>query len=743
MDDNNSDIQAPVSAPDDGGDFPSKATLYSNVEEAHQRLQIDSRAGATEDCADSMPEQAVDAEAQPEMENNEPPTEPNSEQHLTTISTSGSNRKRVQNLERELNDHTECHSDDQVCLPDPADDDPLLDLSANIEASPLIQTLPNSDQLPPDHENDNQAIDSTQAEIFSQIYNTATGHDQDDNNKNKNCCDVFCGKSCHTSFNEGCHTRPLLTENLTRGRNVGWMIFHSIAFPLVSNIHRRIWIASLWLPAVLLVCLSLAIPIANGTEIPYIVGIVLCGIFVVYCLVDTLGTEVCHCQLSGKNAKPYNSDNRGDEQAANRIKKWQKTINLLDFVRLIIPELLLFPIVVCDLYLLVVYHSYTGQSTIHFISFLKLLVSCVTLIIHSPVVHLAVIATTAYQLHTQRTPPVDLLEQDHPSNDASQQTAFDSTFRQAGLRYWKVFIVHAILQTVNHAILIVALGFKLQDYLAWTEALNYDPNTYFKEKATIKVELALFMIGAYFLPIFGFWLFFAITYSWLHEFLIGLTVDYINMLQLPGASEHFFPLDVDNGNEKISKILEYVDSDNLKRAYNEFNTTNTFIDKGLYPFRNCMLALLCVMYSILQVIYLSFALIDIKNRDTAAAIIYIIAVIAEVVSSFSAFLVGVFWIVFFSIVLLLLCGICCRQFDTPTQYHYTVRPYNSYPIQPQHYFTSRPLTTPPSRLNQPVTTAYRQPPSSDFHYPSYVASGWNTAGRGQMVVRQNTPHLHC
>ena len=745
-----SDIQAPVSAPDDGDDLPPQTTLYSDNEEADQRLQIDSH-GAMEGCAYSIPEQG-NAEAQPVipgLENNEPPTDPNAEHPPTTIealSASDNNRKRVQEGELDGAEYQ-----DGVCFPDdpqPADDVPLLDLSASVKASPLIQILPNSEQSIPDPENNTQAIpvNSTQAEIFSQIYNTTTSNDEDGNDKNKNCCDVVCGKSCHTSFNEGCHMRPLLTESLVRGRDVGWMIFHHIVFPLVSTIHRRIWIASLWLPAVILVFLSLTTIIAasDGKEIPYIFGILLCGIFVVYCVVDTLGTEVCHFQLSSKNAKPYEGDNSGDEQAANGSKKWQKMINLLDFVRLIIPELILFLIVVCDLYLLVVYRSYTGQSAIHLISFVKLLVSCVSLIIHSHVVRLAIIATTAHQLHTQRTPPVDLLEQDHPSNGSPQQPAFDSTLRQAGLRYWKVFIAHSILQLVNQALLIIALGFKLQDYLAWTEALNYDPNLYFNKKATIKVELAFFMIGAYLLPIFGFWLFFVVTYSWLHEFLIGLTVDFVNMLQLPGASEHFFPLDMDNGNEKISKILEYVDFDSLKRDYIEFHMTNTFINKGLYPFRNCMLVLLCMIYSILQILYLSFAMVDIKNRDTATAIIYIIAVVAEVVSSFNAFLVSVFWIVFFFILVLLLwCGFCSKQADTSTRYRYTVnvRPHNSYPIQPQPYFTTRRLTTPP-RLNQPVTTARRQPPSSDFHYPSYVASGWTIAGRGQMVVRQNTPRTY-
>jgi hypothetical protein len=294
-----------------------------------------------------------------------------------------------------------------------------------------------------------------------------------------------------------------------------------------------------------------------------------------------------------------------------------------------------------------------------------------------------------------------------------------------------------ILQILNQALLIIALGFKLQDYLLWTEALNHDHNLYFNERSTIKVELAMFMVGAYLLPICGFWLFFAVTHYWLHEFLIGLTVDFISMLQLCGASQYFF---MDNGDEKLTKILEYVDFDNLKRDYTEFRMIQTFIDKGLYPLRNYVLALLCTAYMMLQIVYLSFAVLDIKNRDTVNAIFYVIAVVGEVISSFSAFFVGVFWMLFFSIVLLLLCGMCAKQCESPSNYNYTVRPYNSYPVQ-RPYFTTGPQTTPRiSSVQRPsyfTTGPQRMPRINSVQRPSYFTTvPQRTPGLNQSVVRR-------
>ena len=756
-----SDIDCAVSSPDDCDDLQPNIALGIDSKEGDQRSQIDS-IGAMDCGVDSIQQGANVVGALPELVNNESPTDLYSEHLPTIVQSTGNNHMTAARVNGDHGEgiqleNAKCQSDHgEICFPGdqhPVDDVPLLDLSAD---NPLIQASPTGSEI-------NQMstftdIDSTQpqntiqAEIFSQIYSTAARHDQDSDDKS-NCCDTSCGRACYFVDNEGCRMRPLLTETLKRGRDIGWIVFCGIVFPLVSVINRRVWIASQWLSAVILVCLSIATIMANGTEILYIVDILLCGVFVVYCAVDTVGTEVCHFQLRNKRGKLYTQhvaredDDSGDEQAANRLKKWQKMINILDFIRLVVPELVLFPVVVCDLYSLVVYRSYSGQPTTHLINFVRLLVSCIALIIHSHVVRLAVIVTTAHRLHTQRTPPIELLEPDNPSNEASQPPVFDSSLKQAGLRYWKVFIIHVILQIVNQTLVTIALGFKLQEYLVWTEAPNHDPNLYFNEKSTIRVELAFFVAGAYFLPICGFWLFFAVTHYWFHEFLIGLTVDFISMLQQPGASQYFFTLDVDSGDEKLTKIMGYIDFDNLKRDYSEFRVIQTFIDKGLYPFRNYILTLLCIAYLMLQIVYLSFAMLDIRNRDTVTAIVYIIAVIGEVVSSFSAFIVGVFWILFFSIVLLLLCGMCAKQCESPTHYNYTLRPYNSYPLQQpyltrqnpirqQPYFTSGPRHMP--GLNQPLTAARGQP----TYYPSYVTSEWPTTGRGQMILPQSSPRTY-
>ena len=140
------------------------------------------------------------------------------------------------------------------------------------------------------------------------------------------------------------------------------------------------------------------------------------------------------------------------------------------------------------------------------------------------------------------------------------------------------------------------------------------------------------------------------------------------MLQLPGAAQHFFPLDTDHGDEKIGRIIEYVDLVTLKRECTELHSMKSFIDKSLYPFRNYELTFLCTAYSILQNIYLSIAFIDIKNRDTVNAVIYIISTIAEVVSSFRAFLIGVFWILLFALLLLCLCAMYTKRWDATPQY---------------------------------------------------------------------------
>ena len=396
--------------------------------------------------------------------------------------------------------------------------------------------------------------------------------------------------------------------------------------------------------------------------------------------------------------------------------------------------------------------------------------SCLTFLIHSYVVRLAFIATTTHRLHTRRSPHIELLEHDHPV-DASQQSAIDPSPRRAGLRYWNAFTVHVVAQMLSQVLLIVGLGVKLRDYVMWTEARDHDPNVYFDERSTITLVVACSMVGAYLLPVLGLWLFFVMTYHWLHEFLVGLAVDFVAMLQLSGADQFFFPGDAtetrnDSAQQKVRKIIDYIDFVNLKQQYTELCNKSS-IEKLLYPLKNCVLSLLCVAYCTLQVIYLSFAFINFKDRETMSAVFSIITTTAELLSNFNVFAIGAFWIVSCTVVALAVCLVYTRRCDTPTRY-YAAQPYNTYPVQRQYTTTvprpsvrtgtsgryqSQPRTSArqPTLGQQyrPLSTAGRgssgqyQPimaggrPTSGYNYPGAAAAGLPTTR--QAVVQQNLP----
>ena len=123
---------------------------------------------------------------------------------------------------------------------------------------------------------------------------------------------------------------------------------------------------------------------------------------------------------------------------------------------------------------------------------------------------------------------------------------------------------------------------------------------------------------------------------------------------------------------------------------------------------------------VLRIVNILLAILDIKNRY----ILYINAIINEVLFSVIVFFVSVAWTLLFSMVLLVLYEVYLKQRESPTHDDYTVHPYNSYPIQRPH-FTTVPQCTP--ELNQSVTAACRKP----IHQPYFTTGPQHTPRSNQ------------
>ena len=499
---------------------------------------------------------------------------------------------------------------------------------------------------------------------------------------------------------------------LYHGRVLGWKIFREIVLPLMNDIFRITWTILQLISAMLLAIFSVIN--INGKDLSTIIrlsfsslalllaAIDLCAVIIQkmkkcsYCTTNRRYTQF-HDVVEGANASAAedttNAINCNITQrkiaGCNGGKQWAKFINT-DIARFIIPELLLVPIVICDV---LNYMFVTGNGDLKLTELIGLILSISILVLEVYVVRLVLLSMVTYRIHIKRSLP----KQFNLSHMAICRAGYDQTIRRNGLIYLSFLIFNIVIHIIDQIAMIIA---------------------------------------GYLLPIVGVWLFFSVTHYWLQEFAIGITIDYLSILKLPGAYKLFFPNSTPHdARKKANKILLYSKCETLRHDYHALRNKNPFV-KAWYPFKSFSHTLMCLAYTTVQavfvyaaatsiqgeqlnmgvflfaiitevlsniyvllvslfwifiaalflaiillglgicvkcvllIIYISFAILGIKIQ----CIIYIITVINVVLLSVIVFLMGVSLILIFSMVLLLLYAVCLEQCESPTHHNYTVRP---------------------------------------------------------------------
>ena len=514
-------------------------------------------------------------------------------------------------------------------------------------------------------------------------------------------------RSCVCDYT-GRHVIPeyITSGSLYRGRVLGWKIFREIVLPLVNDVFR---IILQLIGSILLLSFSLYNYASGRKEIYNIVHLSLSALALLLASID-LGAlivqKIMKCQHSsnrhytrlndegsdhdniqmapaaasenGTSDNGYNSPQR--RRFGHNIDLWAKFSNV-DIARLIIPELLLFPIVICDVYMLINDSVYRLSSALDGTSFIELLLSISLLVVEVYMIRLVLLVIMTYRVHTKRSVPQQL----SLNQEAIVSAGYDPTVRRNGLIYLSFLIFNVVTHMINQIAMILAIGVKIHNFVTPTPTspptpcryywdCNYNNNHYDYNAGPDPNKLPFqfwFMIAAgYILPIVGAWLFFSVTHFWLQEFAIGVAIDYLSILKLPGADRLFFPNCTPyEAQEKTNKILLYNKYGMLRQDYYALRSENP-LAKAWYPFKSVSHTFICLVYTAVQVIFVYAAAFSIHGEQLNLAV-FLFVIITELLSNVYILLVSLFWIMvaalFFALILLVLgvsikCIICIAIF---------------------------------------------------------------------------------
>ena len=268
---------------------------------------------------------------------------------------------------------------------------------------------------------------------------------------------------------------------------------------------------------------------------------------------------------------------------------------------------------------------------------------------------LAILAGVIFYTHKERRPKKNQ-QQRHGT------PAFDYSISKSALYFQGYFFYHVLMQMIAQILMIVAISFRIEydnQHLFNTTNVNMNMenttnanNTDINMDRSIRVSNYLWylLVGGYILPILGFFTFFIVTYFWVQQFPIGLCIDLLSLLKMPGMEDITnFRESTKESKGKMDKILHFIKFEDLKRDFSGLRKRSWFFDKFAYPFQNPVLVVLCMCYAALQFAFVVCAFPPFPEAIISMRywpLVYVISVFIGGVANMYVFVVAFLWTFF-------------------------------------------------------------------------------------------------
>ena len=308
-----------------------------------------------------------------------------------------------------------------------------------------------------------------------------------------------------------------------------------------------------------------------------------------------------YCKAKRQKQHPETDLEQGEEEEKNKKccahlprlpEKWLTHFNqFFELGRNIVSELVLYPLLVFDLFDFVALGGLETQTTEERLNFGLFCIGSFYLFLSVYIMRMFTIIGTM----------VSMLRLPLQTADGGKKKYVNFMVR---------FCIHAVFQLFVHLFTIVAIAAKIrnEDF-----AIGDDPNA-----LVVSPFLWVAMFLGWLIPLAGVFVFFIVNYYWTKEFSISFWVDMISLLQGQGFAEAVF------GGEGISatkeaaeqlvekaehkklspeakeKTLDFVEKSGLKEVKEQLKTfkSPSFFVKFVHPIRLPLLCILGLLYNI-------------------------------------------------------------------------------------------------------------------------------------------------
>lgn len=405
--------------------------------------------------------------------------------------------------------------------------------------------------------------------------------------------DNFLKKKVGFAFRGG------LSERLSNAAVVGTKMVPKIVFPAAPKLFRDAWVLTELLLTIIQFIYAFLSTDYRVNKLYNAIYIALSCLNLGLALIDSFYYfyELGSCMVLYKRCKKrlhkkkrqmdyesldtpssYDSDSEDDDEEMNSITSQQSSclkfcrispkrkeqLNMwFELIRNILSELLIYPLVVLDLFGLISDPEISDKLNFSFF-----LIGSFYLVLS---VYIARVMITVLTLLTMK----NLLS----STESGRRNAF----------FIIRFLFHSIGQLVVHVSCVVAVGIKIKQ--------ENDHNGGHFHASPI---LWIVIIGGWFIPFLGVITYFLVNYFWAQQFSVGFFIELISLLQegdVVGSLMHSKDEMKAEANERAQNILEKMEYKEVKKEYKEMESTGR-IPKIFYPIQLPLFILLCIAYNI-------------------------------------------------------------------------------------------------------------------------------------------------
>ena len=433
-----------------------------------------------------------------------------------------------------------------------------------------------------------------------------------ENKEDKTLCSRTCNCCCSISLSRdfcqcfSCLQIPNLTPRLQRARNRGYQIAAHTFFPALPKLMQHVWVF-------LELCVTLAefgILIAffslDSNKEFVLVTLVLKIISVILALIDgffyfTQMTFVaqCHQRITHNSnsqgiegelemADVENQSSGARRRCCNVLSSKQKAFlsTYFEIGRNVLSEVILYPIIICDIIDLITGGSLTLLGFTNRLGFSFFLVGAFYFFLSVYFVRTFMVIAS---MITLRQTPIDA---------SNMQDDYIGLFTR--------FTMHTLAQILSHGLILIAVALKI-----------HQENPVTGVPLSISPSLWLLMITGGLLPLLGIMSFFFVNYFWVEESSIGFYMDMMSLLE----GESFAALVFEGegkkvAREKAEKLSKSLNLIQVKKELNLYHSkSKSWAAKVLHPLKNPFFLIVGLTYYILLLTFIGMLVLSVYSTD--------------------------------------------------------------------------------------------------------------------------------